>query len=240
MLKYDKNERISACKAISHVFILFNQPTNKCILEDLVMNRIVPFVKKNKFLRLLAFQYSSRWRDSYCKPLKEAFDHVDVDNDGIISYNEFKAAFELFNSCSTAQKFTSKQIDIIFQELDANDNGQIDWLEFQCLFSSQFLFENEKSLLNEFRRLDMVDRMLHQNGDGLIDSSEIMHHLSKFNGELNDKIVMDMIEGIDLDNDGKVVYGITHRYHSMSCCYLSINHQIYRYNILSYILIYYY
>lgn len=90
MLKYDKNERISAQKALKHVFIIIKQSAaDKSVLDDLILNRIISFLKRNNFLKLLAFQYSSRWRDSYCQPLKEALGQIDSDNDGIISYKEF-------------------------------------------------------------------------------------------------------------------------------------------------------
>ena len=90
MLKYDKNERISAQKALKHVFIIIKQSAaDRSVLDDLILNRIISFLKRNNFLKLLAFQYSSRWRDSYCQPLKEALEQIDSDNDGIISYKEF-------------------------------------------------------------------------------------------------------------------------------------------------------
>jgi len=128
---------------------------------------------------------------------------IDSDNDGIISYQEFmqgtwlpNPAFELFNTFGV-KKFSKSQADTIFHCLDANGNGQIDYLEFQSLFAAQALFQDEKSLLNEFRRIDT-------NGDGLIDPSEIKQHLSKYQGELSDALITEMIMDIDLNSDGKV------------------------------------
>lgn len=163
MLKYDKNERIPAHQAIRHVFILVKQAQSAFeavpakVLDDLFLNRIADFLKKNKLLKLFAFQYSARWRDCYCQPLKEALAQIDTDNDGIISYQEFMSALELFNSVTSQKKYTKEEAELIFNALDANSNGQIDYLEFQCLFAAQILFRDEKSLFNEFKRIDSVD-----------------------------------------------------------------------------------
>lgn len=93
---------------------------------------------------------------------------------------------------------TEAQVEQIFAMLDTNKNGQIDYYEFQCIYSSQFLFQDEKALLNEFTRMDT-------NRDGLIDFKEIKEHLSRYDDELSDEDIIDMIASIDGNKDGKVV-----------------------------------
>lgn len=99
MLRYDEKERIPANQAIKHLFLVLKNPINNktFVLDDLFLNKIKPFLEKNKFLKLLAFQYSARWRDSSCLPLKEALQEIDVDQDGIISKEEYLAG-RLFSS----------------------------------------------------------------------------------------------------------------------------------------------
>ncbi len=63
---------------------------------------------------------------------------------------------DIFNACVTNRKFSKDECDLIFTSLDANGNGQIDYLEFQALFAAQVLFQDERSLLNEFKRIDTV------------------------------------------------------------------------------------
>lgn len=43
-----------------------------------------------------------------------------------------------------------------------------------------------------------------KNADGFIDQQEIKLHLSRYQDELNDSLIMDMIKEVDLNQDGKV------------------------------------
>ena len=157
MLRYDKNERISAEHALKHMWVVLKQDSNKTIVKDLFLNKVLHFISKSKFLKLLAFQYSTRWKDSFCKPLKDALEAIDSDHDGIISLEEFLGAIDTFNRSICARVFSRQEAETIFAALDFNNNGQIDYLEFQTLFSSQILFSDDKVLLNEFKRMDLVD-----------------------------------------------------------------------------------
>ena len=55
LLKYESKDRASAQQAIKHIWILFKQDSNKNLIKDLFLNKILTFVKRNKFLKLLAF-----------------------------------------------------------------------------------------------------------------------------------------------------------------------------------------
>lgn len=109
-----------------------------------------------RFLKLLAFQFSTKWKDTYCQPLKEALAVIDSDADGIISREEFISAIEIFNKSIQSRFFSRQEAETIFANLDFNSNGQIDYLEFQTIFSSQILFSNEALLFKEFKNMDLV------------------------------------------------------------------------------------
>ena len=82
---------------------------------------------------------------------------IDSDSDGIISKDEFILAIESFNKNIKSRFFSRQEAETIFANLDFNSNGQIDYLEFQTLFSSQLLFSNEALLFKEFKTMDLVD-----------------------------------------------------------------------------------
>ena len=157
MLKYDKSERISAQNAIKHIWILLKSSTNGPAIKDFFLKNITSFLNKSKFLKLLSFQYSAKWRDAFGKPLKDSMAALDVDGDGIISKEEFISAIDRFNKSIKNRLFSRQEAEMIFANLDFNGNGQIDYLEFQTLFSSQMLMSDETLLFKEFSKLDLVD-----------------------------------------------------------------------------------
>lgn len=59
-----------------------------CITGEVIKN-ISKYMIKNKFLRMLSFQYATKWKDTYCDALKDSFTIIDTDQDGVISEDEF-------------------------------------------------------------------------------------------------------------------------------------------------------
>lgn len=165
----------------------------------------------SRFLKLLVFQFSTRWKDSFCKPLKEALEAIDSDHDGIISISEFlegtldSAAIEAFNKMIGSRIFSRQEAESIFAALDFNSNGQIDYLEFQTLFASQVLFTDEKTLYNEFKRMDLV-ASAEQNGDGVIDRGEIKKQLSKYENDLTDSVICQFMGDFDTKKYGGITF----------------------------------
>lgn len=91
-----------------------------------------------------------------------------------------------------------------FSILDANQNGMIDYIELQSVFACQILAENEKVLLNEFKRIDTVGKTYSQNGDGFIERSELLAVLSTDRSCASDEYLDQLISEVDHDGDGKV------------------------------------
>lgn len=136
------------------------QDNTKTIVSDSFFSKIESFLSKSKFLQLMAFQYSTRWRDSYCIPLKKALEIIDIDVDGIISHEEFVMAIDKFNKEVGKVIYTQEEAEAIFAALDFNNNGQIEYIEFQTMFASQALCSDEVALQNEFKRMDLVGLIL--------------------------------------------------------------------------------
>lgn len=69
-------------------------------------------------------------------------------------------AISLFNACYPTKRLTKTEAQYAFEVLDANQNGAIDYIELQSIFACHILRENEQVLLNEFKRVDVVELAL--------------------------------------------------------------------------------
>lgn len=156
MLIYSPEERYSAEELLKHPWLKADDhSTNPCIKEDVIEN-IQTYVVKNKFLRILSYQYATRWKDTYCESLKDSFMIIDKNQDGVISEEEFIEAILRFNGNIGEDIFPVDILKMVFYALDSNGNGQIDYTEFQALFSQNDLFNNDKLLLEQFASIDEV------------------------------------------------------------------------------------
>jgi len=201
MLRYDKNERISAQSALNHVYLIIkgsNNSQNK-VLSDTTWLIFKEYMASVRLSKLLSLQYASRWKDCHCAILRETLSIFDTDNDGMISQAEFFQAISLFNACYPSKRLTKAQTVEAFTILDANQNGTIDYIELQSVFACQILFENEQALLNEFKRIDT-------NGDGFIERSELMAILSSDHNSVSEDYLNSMISEVDSDGDGKITF----------------------------------
>lgn len=165
MLRYDKNERISAKAAQTHVYLIIkgSHYSQSSVLSDSTWLIFKEYMASARLSKLLSLQYASRWKDYDCGLLGETLNIFDTDNDGMISQAEFfqgspqiDSAMSLFNACYPSKRLTKAQTTEAFTILDANQNGTIDYIELQSVFACQILFENEQALLNEFKRIDAV------------------------------------------------------------------------------------
>lgn len=166
MLVYDPEQRMSSQELLRHPWLFENASYNTKLISPQIFNNIKDFARKKTFLKLLSYQYATRWKDTYCEPLKASLDAMDADLDGIISKEEFKTgkykkkliisiAIIKFNMTVGKEFFPTGQLDTIFNCLDLNNNGQIDYTEFQMLFCHHEL-EDEKILFEQFDLLDVV------------------------------------------------------------------------------------
>ena len=91
MLKYDRNERISAAAALSHVYLLVKSggkmPTT--VLSDTTWHLFAEYINSSRLVKLLSFLYASRWKECHCSLLRETLHIFDLDQDGVISKTEF-------------------------------------------------------------------------------------------------------------------------------------------------------
>jgi len=160
--------------------------SNRMNLLDLIHSR-----KLNDFQRIILTHISStttkfvQWRK-----LHKSFSTIDSNNDGVISRDELINAY-LENDISIGN------IDEIFDSIDTDGDGKIQFSEFQAAFTKMSDIP-EDCLKNVF---DAYDR----NHDNFINLEELGEMFETKDEEFRNKIEALMRE-IDDDGDGKISF----------------------------------
>ncbi|CAD8077514.1 unnamed protein product [Paramecium primaurelia] len=121
---------------------------------------------------------------------KEAFDILDKDCDGVITAKQLYTILR-----SIGQNPTEKEVQDIFIEFDADEDGGINFAEFLCLMGRK-MKEQESE---EIKKID-------KDGNELISITELRCAMKNQGEKLTDKEIEDMIEEADKDGDGYISY----------------------------------
>jgi len=121
--------------------------------------------------------------------LREAFREFDENQDGSITYKEFKAALK-------SQGYDKHEIDTMFRSVDADESGAIMYTEFlAATLEAQGKIEIQR-MAEAFNHMDL-------DGDGFLTREE----LTEIAGETNDaEYIESLIKEADTDGDGKISF----------------------------------
>eukprot|EP00347_Sterkiella_histriomuscorum_P008991 403342946 len=91
-------------------------------------------------------------QDEYEKHLSKLFREIDTDKSGTLSKQEFKKAYKFFGEKTF---LLDEEIDEIFDRVDKNNNGQIDYSEFITCAANISQLTSEKQLKAAYKALDL-------------------------------------------------------------------------------------
>jgi len=101
--------------------------------------------------------------------LKEAFKEMDKDNNGVLTHDEIKAAWDQFS-----QHFTDEECENIIKQCDLDGDGNLDYQEFLSA-----AIDHKKVLTRQ--NIEKAFKIFDQNGDGYIDADEFKFILPTHN-----------------------------------------------------------
>lgn len=129
--------------------------------------------------------------------LRKIFLKLDKDGNGMISREEMMVGLDYLKQTVNCN-LTNNDIDQIFNAMDFDNSGQVDYTEFiaSCLDST--IKKNEGFLKKEFEKLD-------SDKDGKLNKDDIAQIVSADTVNSNMDIQR-MIDEADLDGDGKIDY----------------------------------
>ena len=181
--------RFNAKQVLEHVWIKKKAPDsdNEGIKIDL--NKLIKFQNYNKLKKAVLCLIASRINSNEVNNLKNIFNALDKDKNGILSKDEIKQCLE--------KNQIKINFDKVFDSIDTNENGYIDYTEFLAFMLDESFYMNEDKLNEAFKVFDPDE-------NGLITVENIKKLL---NLEENDnEILNEFIKENDKDGNGKIDY----------------------------------
>ena len=193
-----EGERINITNILSHPWI---NKLKKISLKDLSFN--ISIFNKYKYsilLKRIVLTYiASRTNNLKINPIRELFKAFDVDNDGQITFDNFKKCIiESKNDDDKDNEKLEKEISLIFSIIDTDKNNKIEFTEFlssilpeQVYLNKYILFEafsffsqnNYKISMNELidilkinfykiKEVENIFQLVDKNHDGIIEFTD--------------------------------------------------------------------
>ena len=142
----------------------------------------------NKLSRAVLTYIASRLTDNEVKKLKDAFQKIDVNGDGMLTLEELK------NACNQNPEVHVLNIEQIFKTIDTDNSGVINYTEFLAASIDKRIYLQEDKLRDAFKLFD-------EDKSGKISKSEISKVLKfKKSGAEMTKL----FEKYDLNGDGEI------------------------------------
>ena len=193
-----EGERINITNILSHPWI---NKLKKISLKDLSFN--ISIFNKYKYsilLKRIVLTYiASRTNNLKINPIRELFKAFDVDNDGQITFDNFKKCIiESKSDDDKDNEKLEKEINLIFSIIDTDKNNKIEFTEFlssilpeQVYLNKYILFEafsffsqnNYKISMNELidilkinfykiKEVENIFQLVDKNHDGIIEFTD--------------------------------------------------------------------
>ncbi len=188
----DPDKRYTALQVLEHPWVVKEAPNAKDALKDLNVQTLKKYRGEHKLKKAVLTFIASRLNDSDVKNLKEIFENLDENKDGTLTLNEVKNGLEKLNN-----KDIGIDIKGIFQSIDTDNSGRIDYTEFLAATI------NQKEYLRQ-ERLNEAFMMLDKDGSGKITKDEIKKALQLDN--VGEEVLDQLIKKYDLNGDGVIDY----------------------------------
>jgi len=129
------------------------------------------------------------------KEFREAFSLFDKDNDGTITTEELGVVMR-----SMGLNPSEAELKQMICEVDADENGSIDFAEFVTLMARKMSNTNRDSeIMEAFKVFD-------RDGNGKISADELKSIMSSLGEKLSDEEIQQMIKEADTNGDGEIDY----------------------------------
>ncbi|KAL0288126.1 UNVERIFIED_CONTAM: Calcium-dependent protein kinase [Sesamum calycinum] len=193
LLMKDPRARLTAAQALSHPWVREGGEASEIPLDISVLSNMRQFVKYSRFKQFALRALASTLDDEELADLRDQFDAIDVDKNGVISLEEMRQAMEK----DLPWKMKDSRVVEILQAIDSNTDGLVDFSEFVAatLHVHQLEEHNSEKWQQRsqaaFEKFD-VDR------DGFITPEELKLHTC-LRGSIDP-----LLEEADLDKDGRI------------------------------------
>ena len=193
LLTYNPDQRPTATDALRDpwlrsTFSLKDRRPDKQVMTS-VQNALLQSAQDSKFKKMIIMMIAYKSSTESIQQLRSAFDSIDTDNSGTISYWQFRNALKQCN-------YDDKVLKKIFSDIDVNATGVINYTEFLGATLETRGRIEDKRIAEAFDKLD-VDK------SGYISKENLCSVLgSECSAKARDALVDEILNEVDSDKDG--------------------------------------
>lgn len=188
-----ENQRMSATEALNHPWLL-EEASDEVILDHKLVGQLYAYSKECRLVNNIKyFVCAFNELQKKEKDLVTLFKRIDVDKNGELSKEEMLGAYKENKEVFAAFKIKREQIELLFNQLDLDCSGTIDFLEFIVAIKNFASGPNRKSLKKAFEELS--------GKDGFLDFESLRASLGT---ELPENEWLMVLKKYDKDGNGKI------------------------------------
>jgi calcium-dependent protein kinase len=181
--------RYTAEQVLNHTWVANLAPNSGDCLLEMNIDVLNNYTHSNKFKKAALTFIASRLKEDQIKTLKEIFLAIDINNDGFLTFQEFK------NACAKLDK--NIDFEDLFSSLDNDKSGKINYTEFLAGTIDQHIYLKNERLFEAFKKFD-------KDCSGKISKNEIFQVI---NAQFDDiASIEETLKKFDLDGDGELDY----------------------------------
>ena len=187
-----ENRRYTAKQVLEHIWFK-NAPDTPLNQLGFSINFFINYIQASNFKKMSLMFIASRLDENEINNLINIFSTFDKNKDGQISYEELRLGLLQLKS----NKITEQDIYFLYQILDVDKNGKIDYTEFLAATIQKYNYLRNERLFETFCMFD-------KDNSGQITKDEILKALNADKNQ--EKEIEKYINAVDKNGDGKVDY----------------------------------
>ena len=187
-----ENKRATAKKVLEHTWFK-NAPDVPLTSLGFTTNFFIDYIQGSNMKKMSLMYIASRLDENEINNLKKVFSAFDKSKDGQISYEELRQGLIQLKS----NRITEQDVYFLFQALDVDRNGKIDYTEFIAATLQRANYLRNDRLLEAFLNFD-------KDKSGKITKEELLGALKA--NKTQEKEIEKYIKAVDKNKDGKIDY----------------------------------
>ena len=187
-----ENRRYTAKQVLEHIWFK-NAPDTPLNQLGFNVHFFIDYIQASNFKKMSLMFIASRLDENEINNLKNFFTSFDKNKDGQISYEELRLGLLQLKS----NKISERDIYFLFQALDVDKSGKIDYTEFIAATLQRSNYLRNDRLLEAFLNFD-------KDKNGKITKDELLIALKGEKSQEN--LIRKFISDVDKNHDGKIDY----------------------------------
>ncbi|KAM7463955.1 hypothetical protein LguiA_032076 [Lonicera macranthoides] len=194
MLEPDPKIRLTAKQVLEHPWLQNAKKAPNVPLGDVVKSRLKQFSMMNRFKRKALRVIAEFLSNEEVEDIREMFNKIDTDNDGIVSIEELKIGLQKFST-----QLAESEVQLLIEAVDTNGKGSLDYGEFVAISLHLKRMANDEHLHKAFSYFD-------KDGNGYIEPDELRNALMEDGADDCTDVANDIFQEVDTDKDGRISY----------------------------------